>query len=180
MPATIACGAASLLRSKPFRRASSSKGRPTPPPLCSRRRTTPFHGGLERWFEPIGESEVLEALVWAKLVGAIGSLFEQVRHVDQWFIEAHQFRIDTANGIGRPTPEGAHRDGVDFVAVILAGRPPASVAVKPTCSMPVGLRVSGSQCKSRGPCSLWTIAASSTKLPLSNPTTIRASATHSS
>jgi hypothetical protein len=80
-----------------------------------------LHGGLERWFEPI-ESEVLDAPVWAKLVGAIGSLFERVRHVDQWFIEAHQFRIDTANGIGRPTPEGAHRDGVDFVAVILAGR----------------------------------------------------------
>jgi len=52
----------------------------------------------------------------------IGMLFEQVRHVDKWFIEAHQFRIDTTNGIGRPTPEGAHRDGVDFVAVILADR----------------------------------------------------------
>jgi hypothetical protein len=37
-------------------------------------------------------------------------------------VEAHQFRIDTADGIGRPTPEGAHRDGVDFVAVILVGR----------------------------------------------------------
>ena len=80
-----------------------------------------LHGGLERWFEPI-EPEVLTAPAWGKLVGAIGLLFEQVRHVDQWFIEAHQFRIDTANGIGRPTPEGAHRDGVDFVAVILAGR----------------------------------------------------------
>jgi hypothetical protein len=80
-----------------------------------------LHGGLERWFEPI-EPEVLDAPVWAKMVGSIGSLFEQVRQVDQWFIEAHQFRIDTANGIGRPTPEGAHRDGVDFVAVILAGR----------------------------------------------------------
>ena len=41
---------------------------------------------------------------------------------DLWFIEAHQFRIDTANGIGRPTPEGAHRDGVDYVAVILVHR----------------------------------------------------------
>jgi hypothetical protein len=80
-----------------------------------------LHGGLERWFEPI-ESEVLTAPVWGKLVASIGSLFEQVRPVHQWFIEAHQFRIDTANGIGRPTPEGAHRDGVDFVAVILAGR----------------------------------------------------------
>jgi hypothetical protein len=80
-----------------------------------------LHGGLERWFEPI-EPEILAAPVWGKLVASIGSLFEQVRPVEQWFIEAHQFRIDTANGIGRPTPEGAHRDGVDFVAVILAGR----------------------------------------------------------
>jgi hypothetical protein len=39
-----------------------------------------------------------------------------------WYVEAHQFRIDTADGIGRPTPEGAHRDGVDFVAVILVER----------------------------------------------------------
>ncbi|MFX8160728.1 2OG-Fe dioxygenase family protein, partial [Acinetobacter baumannii] len=31
-----------------------------------------------------------------------------------WFIEAHPFRIDTSDGIGRPTPEGAHRDGVDL------------------------------------------------------------------
>jgi hypothetical protein len=80
-----------------------------------------LHGGLERWFDPI-EPEVVTAPVWEKLVAGIGSLFEQVRHVDRWFIEAHQFRIDTTNGIGRPTPEGAHRDGVDFVAVILAGR----------------------------------------------------------
>jgi hypothetical protein len=39
-----------------------------------------------------------------------------------WFIEAHQFRIDTEGGIGRPTPEGAHRDGVDVVAVFLVAR----------------------------------------------------------
>ena len=39
-----------------------------------------------------------------------------------WYAEAHQFRIDTADGIGRPTPEGAHRDGVDLVAVVLVAR----------------------------------------------------------
>jgi hypothetical protein len=41
---------------------------------------------------------------------------------DTWFIESHTFRIDTSDGVGRPTPEGAHRDGVDFVAVILVER----------------------------------------------------------
>ena len=42
--------------------------------------------------------------------------------MERWFVEAHQFRIDTHDGIGRPTPEGAHRDGVDFVAVLLVNR----------------------------------------------------------
>jgi hypothetical protein len=80
-----------------------------------------LHGGMERWFEPV-EPEILQAPAWRDLLLAIGDVFVQVRPVDQWFIEAHQFRIDTTNGIGRPTPEGAHRDGVDFVAVILANR----------------------------------------------------------
>jgi hypothetical protein len=80
-----------------------------------------LHGGLERWFEPIAP-EVVKAPVWAQLVASIGSLFAQIRPVARWFIEAHQFRIDTADGIGRPTPEGAHRDGVDFVALMLVRR----------------------------------------------------------
>jgi len=80
-----------------------------------------LHGGLERWFEPI-EPRMVAAPVWGKLISAVGALFARVRPVDRWYVEAHQFRIDTANGIGRPTPEGAHRDGVDFVAVILVGR----------------------------------------------------------
>jgi hypothetical protein len=80
-----------------------------------------LHGGLTRWFEPVTEP-VLRAGAWGHLLGALGELFTQVRAVPRWYIEAHQFRIDTASGIGRPTPEGAHRDGVDFVAVILVSR----------------------------------------------------------
>jgi hypothetical protein len=80
-----------------------------------------LHGGMERWFEPIAP-EVVNAPVWTKLLTSIGSLFAQIRQVERWFIEAHQFRIDTADGIGRPTPEGAHRDGVDFVALMLVRR----------------------------------------------------------
>ena len=80
-----------------------------------------LHGGLERWFEPI-ETAVLEAAAWTGLVRARGKIFAAVRPVPRWYVEAHQFRIDTAEGIGRPTPEGAHRDGVDYVAVILVKR----------------------------------------------------------
>jgi hypothetical protein len=80
-----------------------------------------LHGGFERWFEPI-EAAVANAPMWGRLVGALGTVFAAVRQVERWYIEAHQFRIDTEGGIGRPTPEGAHRDGVDFVALILVAR----------------------------------------------------------
>jgi len=80
-----------------------------------------LHGGLERWFDPI-ETAVLDSPASGGLLRALGKLFATVRAQPRWYIEAHQFRIDTAEGIGRPTPEGAHRDGVDFVAVILVNR----------------------------------------------------------
>jgi hypothetical protein len=80
-----------------------------------------LHGGIERWFEPI-EPQVRADTEWLKLIEGLGRLFAGLRPVPRWYIEAHQFRIDTAEGIGRPTPEGAHRDGVDFVAVILIDR----------------------------------------------------------
>jgi hypothetical protein len=83
-----------------------------------------LHGGIERWFEPV-DPGLDRYPAWAALLRHLGLLFaEAAAHdaPDIWFIEAHQFRIDTANGIGRPTPEGAHRDGVDYVAVILVNR----------------------------------------------------------
>jgi hypothetical protein len=80
-----------------------------------------LHGGFERWFEPV-EPAVASSPAWSALVTSLGRLFGQVRPVPRWHIEAHQFRIDTEGGVGRPTPEGAHRDGVDFVVVMLVGR----------------------------------------------------------
>jgi hypothetical protein len=80
-----------------------------------------LHGGLERWFEPV-ETRVVEDPAWLRLLARMGELFSGVRAVPRWYIEAHQFRIDTASGIGRPTPEGAHRDGVDYIALVLVVR----------------------------------------------------------
>ena len=38
-------------------------------------------------------------------------------------MELHQFRIEARAGqIGQPTPEGLHRDGVDWVLVVLVDR----------------------------------------------------------
>ncbi|MGE0073052.1 MAG: 2OG-Fe dioxygenase family protein [Thiomonas sp.] len=80
-----------------------------------------LHGGMLRWFAPLSDS-LQQAGFWQPLLLGLGRLFAQVRAAPQWFIEAHQFRIDPREGVGRPTPEGAHRDGVDFVAVILIAR----------------------------------------------------------
>jgi hypothetical protein len=80
-----------------------------------------LHGGMHRLFEPIEPSTVAQP-AWTRLLRALGDVCAQVKDARPWYVEAHQFRIDTADGIGRPTPEGAHRDGVDFVAVILIDR----------------------------------------------------------
>ncbi|GAA6120753.1 2OG-Fe dioxygenase family protein [Acidovorax sp. FG27] len=82
-----------------------------------------LHGGMERWFAPVADA-VLQAPAWQRLLAALASLAQCALATapEPWFVEAHQFRIDTAGGIGRPTPEGAHRDGVDLVAVFLVAR----------------------------------------------------------
>nr|WP_245591365.1 2OG-Fe dioxygenase family protein [Derxia gummosa] len=80
-----------------------------------------LHGGIERWFAPV-EPATAALPAWEALIAGLGRLFALASGVQRWFVEAHQFRIDTARGIGRPTPEGAHRDGVDYVAVVLVER----------------------------------------------------------
>ncbi|MYM24180.1 hypothetical protein GTP46_16155 [Duganella sp. FT135W] len=81
-----------------------------------------LHGGMNRLFEPVLPATVTQA-AWTALITSIGQVCSTARgNAEPWYVEAHQFRIDTTDGIGRPTPEGAHRDGVDFVAVLLVAR----------------------------------------------------------
>jgi hypothetical protein len=84
-----------------------------------------LHGGMQRWFAPMREASIA-LLAWQKLLLRLAevsdAVFAPAGTRQPWYLEAHQFRIDTTDGIGRPTPEGAHRDGVDLVAVFLVGR----------------------------------------------------------
>ena len=84
-----------------------------------------LHGGMQRLFAPMQDATVTTP-VWNQLLrslaGVSGEVFAHAAGAEPWYLEAHQFRIDTRDGIGRPTPEGAHRDGVDLVAVFLVGR----------------------------------------------------------
>ena len=88
-----------------------------------------LHGGMQRWFTECSDN-FLTSPPLQKLLSALAKTFDllessqnnQFLQPTPWFTEIHQFRIDTANGIGRPTPEGAHRDGVHYVAVLLVDR----------------------------------------------------------
>jgi hypothetical protein len=80
-----------------------------------------LHGGMQRWFEPM-RSQLLDHPAWSPLLQGVARVCTELTGVGKWFVEAHQFRIDTSEGIGRPTPEGAHRDGVDFVALFMIDR----------------------------------------------------------
>ncbi len=82
----------------------------------------PMHGGIQRWFEPIdslvGESPSMEAIL-----RTCRDLFERLSPIRAWHVEVHQFRIEARpDELGQPTPEGMHRDGVDFVLVLLVRR----------------------------------------------------------
>jgi hypothetical protein len=81
-----------------------------------------LHGGFERWFEPLAAAQLSDP-AWPRLLAGLGRCASGLRGAQRWYVEAHAFRIDTGDdGIGRPTPEGAHRDGVDLVVVILVAR----------------------------------------------------------
>lgn len=85
-----------------------------------------LNGGVERWFEP-----VLPAVVEHPALHAIMRLVYQVatdltpaeRQPQSWHAEMHQFRIEASpEHVGMPTPEGLHRDGVDWVCVAMIRR----------------------------------------------------------
>jgi hypothetical protein len=83
----------------------------------------PLHGGIERWFAPVvdgiaGGSSLTTILRFCRSL--FGGLAPGVL---AWRVEVHQFRIEARpEEAGRPTPEGLHRDGVDYVLVLLVNR----------------------------------------------------------
>ena len=82
-----------------------------------------LQGDIERWFEPItpaiGDGPSLQAI----LRFARDFYSQLAAQTQRWQIEVHQFRIEAKAGEpGEPTPEGVHRDGVDYVLVLLVDR----------------------------------------------------------
>lgn len=81
-----------------------------------------LNGGIARWFEPI-DPDVADGAAFRAILGWCRGMFDALEPLSNWHIEAHQFRIEARAGEpGQPTPEGAHRDGVDWVMVMLVDR----------------------------------------------------------
>jgi hypothetical protein len=80
-------------------------------------------GGLERWFAPI-DPAAGSGPAMLTILRLCDRLFSALApSAAPWHVEVHQFRIEAlAHAPGRPTPEGVHRDGVDFVLVLLISR----------------------------------------------------------
>lgn len=83
----------------------------------------PLQGGIERWFEPV-EDAVASSGCLGSILAFARSLFGTLSpQVVRWRVEVHQFRIEAQPGQpGEPTPEGLHRDGVDYVLVLMVDR----------------------------------------------------------
>lgn len=82
-----------------------------------------LQGGIERWFEPIEQSVGASAPMHAILTFSSRMFGLLAPQVQAWHTEVHQFRIEARVGEpGQPTPEGSHRDGVDYVMVLLIER----------------------------------------------------------
>ena len=85
-----------------------------------------LNGGIERWFQPVTEAIGAHPVLHA-ILAACDAIFTPLTPIaarpPAWHVELHQFRIETQDGhAGEPTPEGLHRDGVDWVLVLLVAR----------------------------------------------------------
>jgi len=82
-----------------------------------------LQGGIERWFAPM-LPEVSSSASLRSILNFCRTFFGALApDVAAWRVELHQFRIEARpDEPGQPTPEGVHRDGVDYVLVLLVDR----------------------------------------------------------
>lgn len=80
-----------------------------------------LNGGVERFYTEIDESTISNP-VFLNLAAFAWGCFDPERQ-KRWFVEAHQFRIESnSHTSGKPTPEGLHRDGVDYLLMAMIKR----------------------------------------------------------
>jgi hypothetical protein len=80
-----------------------------------------MNGGIYRDFEPFTKATI-DNLILKNLIACIAPQFS-FNNEKQWRVQAHQFRIvANADEAGNPSPEGIHRDGADFILIMVLKR----------------------------------------------------------
>jgi hypothetical protein len=109
-----------------FRATAEGVVRKPHQPHYQSRDYNPLNGDIERWFDPVSDGIGAHPALRAILDSChrlFHGLTPAVTRPPAWHVEIHQFRIEARAGVeGRPTPEGMHRDGVDWVLVLLVNR----------------------------------------------------------
>ena len=105
-----------------FRAAPDGIARKPNQPHYQSRDFNALNGGIARWFEPMLDAAAGTA-AFQSILKFCNELFTGLTPVPAWHVEAHQFRIEARpDAAGRPTPEGMHQDGVDWVLVLMIDR----------------------------------------------------------
>lgn len=82
-----------------------------------------LNGGIARVFDPL-EPGFAQHAVLHRVLNVVTHIVNDVEGKEwAWNIKLHPYRILAAAGVaGQPTPEGLHRDGVDYVVSMLVKR----------------------------------------------------------
>lgn len=82
-----------------------------------------LNGGISRLFDPL-EPSFVSNLVLNRLLDWLTRIYDLCEGSPQnWNIRLHPYRIVANPGeSGHPTPEGLHRDGVDYIVSLLVSR----------------------------------------------------------
>lgn len=81
-----------------------------------------LNGDIARHFQPIAP-QILRGATMTAILRLCCGIFGRLSPYAHWHIEIHQFRIDAKLAAeGKPTPEGIHRDGVNFVLMMMVKR----------------------------------------------------------
>lgn len=77
-----------------------------------------LNGGVPRYYEPF-EYNVINSLLLNNIILFALNVINKLESDSDWHIEAHQFRIIASDSISKPTPEGVHCDGRDYIIMML-------------------------------------------------------------
>jgi hypothetical protein len=91
-----------------------------PQPFRQSKKYNTLNGGVDRWYEPIRD-EIMDGAAMQSLLYRCCTWFSDLSpNVAAWYVDVHQYRVEAlGEDAGKPTPEGIHRDGADWVLAFM-------------------------------------------------------------